>query len=58
MREISTIHLALSLAISATEKKQILTEYGLSVEDARELFRGLPGSVDPTAADDFDADDD
>ncbi|MET7293573.1 hypothetical protein ABZS79_15820 [Streptomyces griseoloalbus] len=57
MREISSIHLALSMASSAMERKQILTWYGLSIEDARELFRGCPGSIDPTAVDDPDADD-
>lgn len=58
MREIDSIYLALSTAGSTTERKQILTCYGLSVEHARELFRGLPKSLDPTAANDFDVDDD
>lgn len=58
MRELDSIYLALSMAGSTAERKQILTWYGLSIEYARELFRGLPGFLDPTAADDFDIDDD
>ncbi|MEV5927024.1 hypothetical protein ACWDTQ_17150 [Streptomyces cellulosae] len=56
MREIGTLYLELSMADTAMERKQILTGYGLSVEDAREIFRGLPGSIDPTAFDGLDAD--
>ncbi|MER6856927.1 hypothetical protein [Streptomyces pilosus] len=53
-----SIYLALFMAGSITERKQILTWYGLSIEHARELFRGLPGSLDPTAAANFEIDDD
>lgn len=52
MREINSIYLALSMASSAIEKKQILSWYGLAIEDARELFRSCPGFIGPTDAQD------
>lgn len=58
MRELDSIYLALSMAGSTAERKQILTSYGLSIEHVRELFHGLPGFLDPTDADDVDVDDD
>ncbi|MFJ5559672.1 hypothetical protein ACIQCD_20255 [Streptomyces sp. NPDC093250] len=58
MRELDSIYLALSMASSAMEEKQILSWYGLTTEDARELFRGCPGFIGPTDADDSDAHDD
>lgn len=58
MREMDSIYSTLSRAGSTTERKQILTWHGLSIEHARELFHGLPGFLDPIAADDFDVDDD
>lgn len=45
-RELVTIHAELNLAGSEVEKKQTLTRYGMTTDDAREYFRGYPGFDD------------
>lgn len=46
-RELNTLYGALHTADSDMEKKQILTSYGLTVDEAQEYFRGYPGYTDP-----------
>lgn len=42
-RELDSLYWELRSAGSEMEWKQILTQYGLTTDDAREYFRGYPG---------------
>ncbi|MFE5921012.1 hypothetical protein [Streptomyces sp. NPDC056468] len=46
-REIHSVHLQLSLAISEVERKQILDSFGMSIEEFSELFEHRYGSTGP-----------